>query len=97
MAGVVTWDYGGIEIVAIRRDWRYLNTAGVETAKYGQSFLTVCIFQAISRQDPYEGESMEDVLKEIADETLTGLPKRPAIPEGCPEKISSIMRSCWHR
>lgn len=54
----------------------------------------ILLYEMYSRQDPYEGEEWEKVLKEVADEKIN---KRPPIPDSCPQRVGSLMSDCLHR
>lgn len=56
----------------------------------------ITLFEAFSRQEPYEGENGHAVLKAVAD-AHARYPKRPSLPDGCPMIVGSLMPDCWDR
>ena len=62
------------------------NTAESDVYSFG-----IILFELYSRQDPYEGEDPTVVLDMIVDKIMM---KRPPVPEGCPARISEIMKEC---
>ena len=49
------------------------------------------LFEMVTRQDPYEGEESEDVLREVIKSK-----KRPVLPRGVEPELAVIMKECWH-
>lgn len=54
----------------------------------------VVFFEIYSRKNPYEGETFEEVMRQICDRRIS---KRPAIPETAPPKMVDLMKKCWNR
>ena len=65
-------------------------TCGSDVYSFG-----IIMYQAISRKDPYEGESMTDALHLVAHPNDPQNPKRPEIPHGCPAEFAKVMEQCW--
>lgn len=53
----------------------------------------ILLYEVYSRKEPYEGEPVKRVLREVMD---IDIQKRPPIPKGCPPLIASIMADCGH-
>ena len=53
--------------------------------------LGIILYEVYSRKDPYEGENIAAVLKEVMDPKVN---KRPPVPPACPVQIASIMADC---
>jgi len=51
----------------------------------------ILLYEVYSRQDPYEGEGVIQVLRDVADPTIN---KRPPVPTSCSKEIRSIMVDC---
>lgn len=62
------------------------NTTASDVYSFG-----IVLYEAYSRQDPYAGEKLEDVLKDVCNSKIN---KRPPIPKNMPNKISEIMKCC---
>jgi len=54
----------------------------------------VLLCELFSRNEPYAGENMEDVMKQVAD-TTRDPPKRPVIALEVPTDIEDIIHRCW--
>jgi len=62
----------------------------------------ILLFETWTRQEPYEGESMEDVVRDVARPPAGALRiiwKRPILPEeaAVPATIAQLMEACWHQ
>ncbi|EKX51315.1 hypothetical protein GUITHDRAFT_66208, partial [Guillardia theta CCMP2712] len=66
------------------------NTIKTDTFAFG-----ILLWEVYSRQEPYDGEDLQTVLKEVADLTLAE-PKRPKIPPNIPKHAVTLMEDCWH-
>ena len=62
------------------------NTAASDVYSFG-----IILYEVYSRKDPYENESFDEVLQQVADLTVN---KRPPIPQACPTEIQYIMTEC---
>lgn len=63
-----------------------INTTASDVYSFG-----MVLFEVYSRQDPYEGENIREVLRLIADPVIN---KRPRVPKSCPPKIQTLMSEC---
>jgi guanylate cyclase, other len=50
------------------------------------------LYETYSRQDPYAGENVMEVLKKVCDPRIK---KRPPVPESMPPKVADVMKKCW--
>jgi class 3 adenylate cyclase len=62
------------------------NTAASDVYSFG-----IILYEVYSRQDPYRGEDMTEVLIQVADPSVN---KRPPVPPSCPPLIASLMSDC---
>lgn len=49
------------------------------------------LYEMVTRQDPYEGEDLTDVLHDVIKNK-----KRPILPRGVEPELGVIMKECWH-
>jgi len=50
----------------------------------------VCLWEFFTRQDPYEGMPVFQIIFAVGSEGL-----RPTVPENCPSDYSSLIQECW--
>jgi serine/threonine protein kinase len=62
------------------------NTAASDVYAFG-----IILYEVFSRKDPYEGEDLATVIRQVADPTLH---KRTPVPNNCPPVIISLMSDC---
>ena len=62
------------------------NTAASDVYSFG-----IILYEVYSRQDPYKGENMTEVLNQVANHLLN---KRPPVPPSCPPLAASLMSDC---
>ena len=62
------------------------NNADTDAYSFG-----VIVYEVYSRQNPYEGEDVNEVLRQVADPNIN---KRPLIPAGCPPVAKALMVEC---
>jgi serine/threonine protein kinase len=62
------------------------NTSASDVYAFG-----IILYEVFSRRDPYEGEDLATVIRQVADPTLH---KRPPVPKNCPPVIISLMSDC---
>ena len=60
------------------------------TAKADMYAIGVTLCEMYSRKDPYDGENVAQVLKEVCDKSIN---KRPLISPSCPHKVSRLIKS----
>ena len=65
------------------------NTTASDVYSFG-----VILYEVYSRKDPYEGEDMEQVLRDIVNPKIN---KRPPVPSACPSHLESLMDDCLSR
>lgn len=63
-----------------------VNTPASDMYSFG-----IILYEVYSRQDPYLGEDVKEVLRLVADPLVN---KRPPFPRGCPGQIQSLMTDC---
>lgn len=51
----------------------------------------ILIYEMFSRENPYEGECYNDVLRLVCDRKVN---KRPSVPDTCPVRIAELMKDC---
>jgi guanylate cyclase, other len=51
----------------------------------------IMLFELYARAEPYDGEQLESVLREVCDPTIN---KRPPVPVDTPAAIASLMQEC---
>lgn len=54
--------------------------------------MAIIIWEIYARKDPYEGEPLMKVLREVCDPCIN---RRPPVPETMPQKIVDTMKKCW--
>eukprot|EP00977_Amphora_coffeiformis_P007218 scaffold1569_cov171-Amphora_coffeaeformis.AAC.4 len=55
--------------------------------------LGIILYEIYSREDPYEDEKREEVLKKVKDRKVN---KRPPFPASMPPEIKTMMKECLH-
>ncbi|EKX54201.1 hypothetical protein GUITHDRAFT_52813, partial [Guillardia theta CCMP2712] len=56
----------------------------------------ILLSEIYSRKDPYEGEDISTVLREVAD-LGREVDKRPSLPPNVPGEILGLIKDCWHK
>ncbi|XP_013405886.2 probable serine/threonine-protein kinase drkD [Lingula anatina] len=51
----------------------------------------IVLWEMLTRQIPYDGLSMYQVLERVRSN------QRPSLPPSCPESLSSLISKCWHQ
>jgi len=62
------------------------NTAASDVYSFG-----IVLYEVYSREDPYAGEDLEQVIKDVCNVSIN---RRPAVPFSMPPKVSEIMEEC---
>jgi len=72
------------------------NTAASDVYSFG-----IILYEVYSRKDPFEGEDVAAVLRDVANPRINKRPpanprinKRPPVPSACPVKVAAIMTDC---
>lgn len=50
------------------------------------------MYEIYAREDPYKGEALMKVLRDVCDPSVN---RRPRVPETMPQKMIDIMKKCW--
>ncbi|CAB9511219.1 activated protein kinase catalytic subunit alpha-1 [Seminavis robusta] len=62
------------------------NTTASDVYAFG-----IILYECFSRKDPYEGDDLNEILRQVADPSIN---RRPPVPKDCPHQLAALMADC---